>query len=387
MSETYMLNRKLTPYRSNSDGCLQFHATTVPSLGFPLALTLSCVEERKCYKLEWQPKAGPLVVLSCMFKLVDPHGYNALESTITGVYLPAGQVGSVSGEGSKRTYSCDSAFSLDVELHCKADALRTPAEFATTEREFKLAQSTFVNGEPATTSQVAQDVALVFPTSQRVLWATANVLTQASPYLKKLLESSFSEGSPQTSLDAAFEKTDDLVGSEFDDSDDENDTREVAAAPASNREPKAPFKLVRIAQTSYTTYAAVLVWIFSPSHRLCPASLDESHIAKDANLPAPASPKSVYRLAHLLGLDALAALALENLKSQLTPKNASYELYSDVACCYPAVRDIVLAYVVEHWNEVGKSKAAADMQDKAEQGELPVGTAMMLAVKLADRQK
>ncbi|KAL7336953.1 hypothetical protein BJY59DRAFT_705435 [Rhodotorula toruloides] len=434
MSQTYKLNEKRTVAHTLTGGRYRLQATAFAAAGFPLVFTLSYDDDAELYKLDWRSASGPLLISRCVIK-VEYDGYKAFANTLEGMYLPEAQVASIFAQSPRSSYSQET-YTFDVELHCAPGSLQPREEVEAAKRQLQLARTTFIETERKTfakhatgkfdgpyaaaeavltiqhaesiTAQVPQDVALVFPSSQRVLWATAKALTQASPYLKELLESDFIEGSAQTSFDAAFE-TAGLVGSGFDDSDDENDTRDVAAAPASNREPKAPFKLVRIAQTSYTTYAAVLVWIsshhiaFAPLRstsrseelskdlavQACAASRDSS-IAKDANLPAPASPKSVYRLAHLLRLDALAALALENLKSQLTPKNASYELYSDVACCYPAVRDVVLAYVVEHWNEVGKSKAASEMQDKAEQGELPVGaakTAMMLAAKLAERQK
>ncbi|BGP05485.1 hypothetical protein JCM10049v2_001291 [Rhodotorula toruloides] len=415
MSQTYKLNEKRTVAHTLTGGRYRLQATAFAAAGFPLVFTLSYDDDAELYKLDWRSASGPLLISRCVIK-VEYDGYKAFANTLEGMYLPEAQVASIFGQSPRSSYSQET-YTFDVELHCAPGSLQPREEVEAAKRQLQLARTTFIETERKTfakhateslTAQVPQDVALVFPSSQRVLWATVKALSQASPYLKELLESDFSEGSPQTSFDAAFE-TAGLVGSEFDDSDDETDTREVNTAPASNGEPKAPFKLVRIAQTSYTTYAAVLVWIsshhiaFAPLRstsrseelskdlavQACAASRDSS-IAKDANLPAPASPKSVYRLAHLLRLDALAALALENLKSQLTPKNASYELYSDVACCYPAVRDVVLAYVVEHWNEVGKSKAASEMQDKAEQGELPVGaakTAMMLAARLADRQK
>jgi len=101
--------------------------------------------------------------------------------------------------------------------------------------------------------------------------------------------------------------------------------------------------------------------------------------------PTPASPKSVYRLADYLSLDDLKQLALAHLVSRLTPTNALYELYGDVATVYPAVRDAVLDYVVANWNEVKTSAAVQHVEESAEAGALRSGaakTAMLLAARL-----
>ncbi|BGP22328.1 proteophosphoglycan ppg4 [Rhodotorula toruloides] len=346
MSKTYKFNEKLRPEcRRDRDGYLQVQATPLAAPGFPLVLTFSGDPETKCYKLEWQTAGGPLMLFRRTIKVKDEHGATALETTLAGVYL-------------REEYS-----GID---NCSSRARYRP------HLPFKPAGLVGHRGIP----------------------------------VKKLLESDFSEGISQTSFDEAL-KAGTLPAADFDDSADENDGSAPLSAvedpdnqqiidelkdwrPNDIAAPLAPFKLVKITQSSHTTCAAALVWLASHYISFPRAAAMEAIQPPDAGLPSLASPKSVYRLAHLLGIDALASLALENLKSQLTPKNALCELYSDVACCYPAVRDVVLAYVLEHWSEVVETQAAGEMQDEAELGELPVGaakTAMMLAVKLADRQK
>jgi hypothetical protein len=177
---------------------------------------------------------------------------------------------------------------------------------------------------------------------------------------------------------------------------------EEEPAPAKKPISGEPFKTVTVLDTAYTTYFAVLVWLnsrhisFAPllsQHRRRGLSRQDSlafHLSKIVNLrldadpllPPPSSPKSIYRLAHLLELDDLASLALDNLRSQLVPQNAAYELYSNVATCYSAVRDVVLDYVVEHWEKVKGAQATKEMKGKALAGELDAGaagTAMLLA--------
>ncbi|BGP13212.1 hypothetical protein JCM10213_005018 [Rhodosporidiobolus nylandii] len=134
-----------------------------------------------------------------------------------------------------------------------------------------------------------------------------------------------------------------------------------------------PCKVVRVTDTTYSTYFSVLVWIATGSIVFAPLVSSPSEpspedllasfpsrisrvrsqmATQNPLLPPPVSPKSAYRLAHLLELPTLAALAPANLKSQLSPANAASELYGDVACAYDEVREIEMQYVVETWEEV-----------------------------------
>ncbi|GAA6000911.1 hypothetical protein JCM10207_004715 [Rhodosporidiobolus poonsookiae] len=263
-------------------------------------------------------------------------------------------------------------------------------------RVFAQTTHCFVNNcEPA-------DVAFEFPRTDERLWGNEALLSAASPYFKQLFLSSFAEGSA-----TATSSPTNLPDYTFAESDDETDKISARKKPKKqDKDVGAPFKTVKVKDTAATTYRAVLVWLAS---RHLSFALLRSTFRKDGTsvanvtqarstavsnsaaaeplLPAPASPKSVYRLAHLLELPDLCKLTLENLSSQLTPDNAAYELYSDVATCYPEVRDVVLEFVVEKWDEVKKAKATAVMKEKARAGELDaaaIETAMLLAEKLAE---
>lgn len=171
-----------------------------------------------------------------------------------------------------------------------------------------------------------------------------------------------------------------------------------------------PFKRVVITEGSYRTYSAALVWLQTGHIEFAPLSSrsdtdvdngaydDESESSNAGALcasadPQPrlvlarASPKSVYRLADLLSLDTLKSLAFANFVSQLTAASAAFELYSEAATTYPELRDVVLAFVVRHWDEAKSSDAMQEMERRAGLGQLPVGaakTAMLLAKALAE---
>lgn len=59
----------------------------------------------------------------------------------------------------------------------------------------------------------------------------------------------------------------------------------------------------------------------------------------DLTLPFPVSPKSVYRLARILGFDDLAALTLPVILEQVTSLTALYEVYTMSACHHSELRD------------------------------------------------
>jgi len=191
-----------------------------------------------------------------------------------------------------------------------------------------------------------------------------------------------------------------------DDSDDETDEIdiEVSKTPSSSASiaetSGAPFKTITICETAYSTYFTALLWTgtgnvrfallrssfeFSPNAAtpVINARRDWLTIANDQYthaLPLPCSPKSLYRLAHLLELDGLAQLALENFSTQLSINTVAHELFTDIASTYPALRDVAVAYAVRNWKEVAKSRALEKVKERADSGELDSG--LLLAIEL-----
>lgn len=179
---------------------------------------------------------------------------------------------------------------------------------------------------------------------------------------------------------------------DFDDSDDETDDYAVARFAdhtfTSPPQYNIPTRLVNISDSASTTYHTVLCWIHTGQITFAPLRLSFRHqpvvAAKSSSRldnvlqllaspfhPFPASPKSVYRLAHFLELDDLAKLALANIKSQLTTENIAYELFGDVAAAYEAVGEMELEMVVKQWAFVKDTQAMKEMGRIAEDGEVP----------------
>lgn len=208
-------------------------------------------------------------------------------------------------------------------------------------------------------NQNPNDVRFTFAGTELELWVSSAVLKNASPYFETLVSGSFKEAqfthvrdgrlmvSHITSDCDVLEDSDDDMDGNPDDSDDETDKvfkdqRRSLAKPRSRH--VTPHKNVVVKDTAYTTYASVLLCLATRSIRFAQlrsapeqTRLADLTAANEANpgLPLPASPKSVYRLAHLLELGDLRAVALDEFFSRLQVENAAVELFSDTAGVYP----------------------------------------------------
>jgi len=244
-------------------------------------------------------------------------------------------------------------------------------------------------------SRVTNDVCIHFPRTGQSLWSNETILKKASPYLCSLLSSGFSEGEPTSRDDGTSADKAMIDPFEFEDSDEENDQMPLSESTSQASDSGvAKFKRIDVTQATYTTYANVLCWIgsgyisFAPlksTTRFPSNAASPKRPQSPSSLPTPASPKSVYRLAHLLELPDLIDLALGNFKKQLTTQNVAYELYTDVASTYPQIRDLAMNYAVEHWKEVVKSEAYKEIKKRAETEGVDSWTGMLLMEKLAAR--
>uniref|UniRef100_A0A0K3CFU0 BY PROTMAP: gi/342320101/gb/EGU12044.1/ Proteophosphoglycan ppg4 [Rhodotorula glutinis ATCC 204091] n=1 Tax=Rhodotorula toruloides TaxID=5286 RepID=A0A0K3CFU0_RHOTO len=260
-------------------------------------------------------------------------------------------------------------------------------------------------------SAFTHDVRLFFPRQDADLWAKSSVLARASPYLKTLLASDFAEsvavpqkrkrtaGVTAGTAAPAAANADALAsnGQGFEDSDDETDELYFEKHPTLQHERdelQHPFKVIKITATAFTTYRAVLAYLrtgfiaFAPLSSTLPVSdatdistrksRIEAAISANSSLPYPVSPKSTYRLAHLLEIASLQTLCLANLSKQLTTDCAPTELFSDACVCYDAWRNVVLDYIVKNCDAVTKSAAWTEATSRVERDEVPGAAPIML---------
>ncbi|BGP32904.1 hypothetical protein JCM10296v2_004689 [Rhodotorula toruloides] len=241
------------------------------------------------------------------------------------------------------------------------------------------------------------NVRILFPNHEADLWTNSNLLGLASPYFETLLSSDFAESvtvpskrSRTRCSSTAAATPVDADAKDFDDSDDETDKLYYDAHPPSQH----PYKEIKITMTAFTTYRAVLAYLrtcyiaFVPLSSWFSANVDaakptrasriEAVTSSDPSLPYPVSPKSAFRLAHLLELEDLQQLSLENLCEQLTRDSACTELFSDTSVCYDAWQNVILDYVVKNCDNVTKSSAWTEMTKRLERDQVDGATPIML---------
>lgn len=229
-------------------------------------------------------------------------------------------------------------------------------------------------------SYSANDVAFIFNSSihgTRTIWADSTFLSNSSDYFKTMFESGFMESSginppalPNdffTSPSTEIQELEDgsiIEGTNTVDSDDEMENS--LPIRASDIKPPKIHKVV-IKNTSYQTYRAVLCYLTSDEISFAPLlsnppAVNEFEDAEEvlkasraaARLGIVASPKSVYKLAHLLGLQTLCELALADYRNQLTSRNVIVELFSDFSCSFAEARKVGIEIATSKplWNSI-----------------------------------
>ncbi|GAA6052140.1 hypothetical protein NBRC10513_002695 [Rhodotorula toruloides] len=207
------------------------------------------------------------------------------------------------------------------------------------------------------------DICLFFPRHNGRLWTRSDVLAGLSPYFKTLLSSGFADSV-----------------TDFDDSDDETDGVYFRRNPVKKSEEDVVIehKKVTITGTAFSTYRAVLAYIrtgyiaFAPLSSTC-----------ETRHALPVSPKSTYRLAHLLELEDLQRLCLSNVQETLTPDSAAHELFDEVSVLHEAWRRVVIEYVVANWDAVHATKGWKEVEKRIEEEEVPGAAKIMVQLSRA----
>ncbi|KWU41835.1 hypothetical protein RHOSPDRAFT_36603 [Rhodotorula sp. JG-1b] len=210
----------------------------------------------------------------------------------------------------------------------------------------------------------SMDVRLLFKRADDVeleLWTTADFLGKASDYYKAL----FASGAAETVMrrTSKRQETDAFLV--------EHDW--MSCMTTKQDAADLDYQQIEVRETAYSTMCAVLLYLqtghikFAPirsSHALPPDELATQRLVSLATsvgehptLPPPVSPKSVYRLAHLIERDELQKMAPDSLASSLTISGAAAELFSPVSVAYEKSRKIVFDFVVKNWKEVKATEA------------------------------
>ncbi|GAA5820074.1 hypothetical protein JCM11251_005471 [Rhodosporidiobolus azoricus] len=285
---------------------------------------------------------------------------------------------------------CQATFSLTLvyELACSQEE---------TEEEKQLVGGEGLAARFAAISLTStpHDVLLQFPRSGHELWSSEAVL-RASSYFEDLFSSGFSETATSSQSVGFKAAKKGLPSKTFVDSDDEDDRSPYLPKPRSHASTTSaasvsfPHITVAITEAAFSTYLAVVCFLQcgsvtfatlksartdsgqasdgapKPKNRRRNRNRQSSAPTTKPTLPHPVSPKSVYRLAHFLSLPTLCTLALDNYRSQLTPSNATVELFDPFCALYPEAKDAVLDYIAANKREVGEAEATRQRLEKVE---------------------
>ncbi|TNY21051.1 hypothetical protein DMC30DRAFT_224128 [Rhodotorula diobovata] len=250
------------------------------------------------------------------------------------------------------------------------------------------------------------DVRLFFPAavgrSDAALWTSESLLTLSSPYFRTLFSSDLAEtvsaGSKRARRPAASTRAvkDRSSAKSFEDSDDETDKLVVGTSDDALDDIDFSYKQVVVTQAAYSTYRAVLLWMqtgfiaFAPlssSFDSAPEPLKrrtetlEAMHKEDPRLPYPVSPKSVYRLAHVLELQELESLAMRHFRKEaLSLETAPAELFSELARDNVEWRTMILDWIMERWDEVEGCEGWTATMQRVEKGEIDGAASLMVEV-------
>lgn len=215
-----------------------------------------------------------------------------------------------------------------------------------------------------------QDLEIVFPhENSKSLWASTAILMHVSPFFAQTFTNSIllddSEHTPFAS------------------------NLNTAAAPVTLLTPpkhqrEAGTRRFTVYHAPFLQYKALLVWIltgyiqFAPMFRAVKAdgtALPEATAAPrlvvDHTLTASAP--HMARLAHHLDIVSLKELALNEIKSQLSPAHVLQLLFSKFCVDKKyGIHDVCFQYTVANWSQVRLSVGLVRVRERAQRGELGV---------------
>ncbi|GAA5854968.1 hypothetical protein JCM8547_002326 [Rhodosporidiobolus lusitaniae] len=144
---------------------------------------------------------------------------------------------------------------------------------------------------------------------------------------------------------------------------------------------------IDVTQSARSTYHALLVHFQTGFIRFCPLSSTflepasrrnylVSKYEENPSLPLPVSPKSVFRLAHLDLADLKTSPYA--IRSSLSVSNAATELFDDISIEHDEMRQVVLEFVKDNWDDVRDSNGWKEKMKQIEADEVLGGAPIMV---------
>ncbi|KAH7926540.1 hypothetical protein BV22DRAFT_1118837 [Leucogyrophana mollusca] len=129
---------------------------------------------------------------------------------------------------------------------------------------------------------------------------------------------------------------------------------------------------VLVTGAAYKTWHALTYYCYTGQVTFSPIKSQNS-LPRPAVVggPPPCSPKSMYRLADKLKVDALKDAAFDAIRARLSEKNILEEVLSKFTSKYPAIQEMEVALLVEHCNAPEILQALPAQVDRMVRGEMP----------------
>ncbi|KAL1682627.1 hypothetical protein EV122DRAFT_203200, partial [Schizophyllum commune] len=128
-------------------------------------------------------------------------------------------------------------------------------------------------------------------------------------------------------------------------------------------------RVVRINDFAFQTWRALVLYLYTGEITFCALKSSGTRQASSELLPTACSPKSMYRVAHMLEMKDLQNMCLQNIKSQLDAKNIVQEIFSVFTSRYTEVRVMEVAIFKTHYTACAQERKR--MMLKVAKGELP----------------
>ncbi|KAL1756407.1 hypothetical protein FB107DRAFT_211489 [Schizophyllum commune] len=128
-------------------------------------------------------------------------------------------------------------------------------------------------------------------------------------------------------------------------------------------------RVVRINDFAFQTWRALVLYLYTGEITFCALKSSGTRQESWELPPTACSPKSMYRVAHMLEMKELQDMCLQNIKSQLDAKNIVKEIFSVFTSRYMEVRDMEVAILKTHYTACAQERQR--MMLKVAKGELP----------------
>ncbi|KAH7906108.1 hypothetical protein BJ138DRAFT_1117870 [Hygrophoropsis aurantiaca] len=217
----------------------------------------------------------------------------------------------------------------------------------------------------------------------QIVYAQADVLEAVSPNLA-LDEMATREdklflgpsSTPEGRLMEIVEEYEYESDSDLDDSEDRNIgvSEPTETIPMPIEPPTNIANIIYVKDTAYKTWRALVYYCYTGQIAFLPLKSSNNVERESPSADGEdnrCSPKSMYSLAHKLGINTLEASALAAIEEHLSQSNVLDELFSKFTSKYPAIQEMEMRILMENRTQPEVTQAFPGMIQKIFQGQMP----------------